>query len=144
MNEWKTALRTTVHELIKSYMQKTLEEKLELNSSLERISNELSKVGKEVSKVDPTLNSFVEGEKQKMKSVFLNLEEKVLRIQKKKKEAELNQIRKIKDQLFPKGNLQEREETLIPNYLNHGKSFFEMLIENFDPMEKFFIVLKEE
>lgn len=130
-------------ELIKNFMLNSTEEKIDFNVSLDRISNELSNIGHEVSKIDATLNAFVEGEKQKIKSSFLSLEEKILRVQKKKKESELNQIRKIKDQLFPNGGLQEREESLIPHFLNHGKSFFDMLLENFDPFEKEFMILKE-
>lgn len=69
------------------------------------------------------------------------LEEKWLRNEKKKNEIDIAKIRKIKERLFPDGVLQERHDNLIPYYLKHSSSFFEILKENLDPLELNFVVL---
>ena len=53
-------------------------------------------------------------------SMDFALEEKIMRAQKKKHEAAVQQIQKIKEKLFPNGELQERVENFIPYYLKYG------------------------
>ena len=50
-------------------------------------------------------------------------------------ETSINQIRNIKNKLFPEGQLQERFENFIPFYIKFGQKFFDLLIENINPFE---------
>ena len=53
----------------------------------------------------------------------------------------MNQITKIKQQLFPNNSLQERHENFITYYLYGGDNFIKRLKNNFDPLNSNFVVL---
>jgi bacillithiol synthase len=103
-----------------------------------------SALGNKVKEIDPTLVAFTEAELQKQLNALKTLETKLTRVIKQKEETSVAKIRKIKEVLFPGGELQERIENFIPFYLQQGPSFFDMLKENFDPMEFLFEILTEE
>ncbi|CAI8326300.1 MAG: Putative cysteine ligase BshC [Cryomorphaceae bacterium] len=85
-------------------------------------------------------NSIVSQQQKQLKS-FKQLEEKSLRLAKQKNESSLNQINKIKKQLFPNNSLQERYDNFIPFYLKCGDNFIEILKENLNPLNPNFVVL---
>ena len=59
----------------------------------------------------------------------------------KKYENSLNQIRKIKRELFPNNQLQERIDNLITFYNTYGEKFIETLKEELDPLDPNFLIL---
>ena len=71
------------------------------------------------------------------------LEKKMLRAEKKKFEAQQRQLHKIKSQLFPNDNLQERMDNLLVYYAKWGKEFIEMIYKNSPGLEQQFIILTE-
>ena len=88
-------------------------------------------------------NSIVSQQQKQLKS-FKQLEEKSLRLAKQKNESSLNQINKIKKQLFPNNSLQERYDNFIPFYLKGGDNFIEILKENLNPLNPNFVVLSSK
>jgi bacillithiol biosynthesis cysteine-adding enzyme BshC len=130
-------------ELMKRFIVDSSDEKINFDDIRSRFESEFQKLGERISRIDPTLLAVVEADNQKVKAQLQTLEEKIIRHQKKKKETEINQIRKIKETLFPSGNLQEREESILSYFLNYGSGFIDLLIENLDPFEKKFVILKE-
>ena len=90
---------------------------------------------------DEGLKRSVRAQLQKQLSSFDNLHEKFIRIQKKNHEVSINQIAKIKKQLFPNNLLQERYDNFIPFYLKSGNNFIKILQNNFDPLNPNFVVL---
>jgi uncharacterized protein YllA (UPF0747 family) len=57
------------------------------------------------------------------------LEQKLIKAQKLKHETSLNQIKKIKEQLFPEGGLQERFDNILWLNLKFGKEVINQIIE---------------
>lgn len=96
------------------------------------------------SKVDPTLKSSVEGDKKRQLEALKSIEDRIIRAEKKKSETEVQQIRALREKLFPSGSLQERFENFCPFYLRYGRAFFSTLLSHFEPVVKEFILLKEE
>ena len=92
--------------------------------------------------LEATFARSVEGEKQKQLNTLKSLEEKITRLQKKKHEISIQQIRKLKDKLFPDESLQERHENFISFYHKYGDSFFDNLLEAFEPAANRFLLLK--
>jgi len=133
----------TVDDLIKNYIHKTDHKHPEFQIASATITGEFAKLKNAVSLVDVTLKAAVEAESQKVTTSLHSLEEKILRSLKKKNETEVNQIRKIKEKLFPNNKLQERHDSFLQYYLNWGSEFVEILMENFNPLEKEFIILEE-
>ncbi len=111
--------------------------------SLEKEKKELEKLfSKLLNKTtDKSLQSTIKAEQQKQLKSFQKMEQKLLKFEKKKHESALQQISKLKSNLFPNNSLQERFDNFIPYYLKDGENFIEMLKDNFDPLDTNFVVL---
>ena len=72
------------------------------------------------------------------------LEGRLIRAEKQKHEVGLNQIRSIKDKLYPNNGLQERYDNLLGFYLKYGRGFFDFLLEHLNPLEKKMLVVLDE
>jgi len=90
---------------------------------------------------DKGLLSTIKAEQQKQLKSLHKLEGKLLQSEKKKHENALNQISKIKKQLFPNNGLQERFDNFTAFYLNHGGNFIEILQEELTPLAPNFVIL---
>ena len=90
---------------------------------------------------DIAVKSSIKAQLHKQLSALDKLEEKLIRNEKKKYETALQQISKIRNQLFPNNILQERYTNFIPFYLKHGDNFIEILKENLNPLNPNFVVL---
>jgi bacillithiol biosynthesis cysteine-adding enzyme BshC len=90
---------------------------------------------------DSSLQSNIKAQVQKQLSFLDGLQEKIIRIEKKKSETAIDQIAKIKKILFPNNILQERYDNFIPYYLQDENNFIEILKNNFDPLSTNFVVL---
>ena len=66
------------------------------------------------------------------------LEKKMLRAEKKKHEAALRKIKKIKSAIFPNGTVQERIENVLPLLAKHGLSFIDLLYASSESLEQKF------
>ena len=93
---------------------------------------------------DVGLQSSITSQKKKQLKYFKQFEEKLLRLAKQRNESSLNQINKIKKQLFPNNSLQERYDNFIPFYLNGGDNFIEILKKNLNPLNPNFVVLNSK
>ena len=69
---------------------------------------------------------------------------KLLKSQKNKSETEINQIRAVREKLFPGGIPQERFDNVISRYSIFGDDFFEILIDNLNPFSPYLTVLFED
>jgi uncharacterized protein YllA (UPF0747 family) len=90
---------------------------------------------------DIGFQTSVKAQLQKHLSSLDRLEEKLIRIEKKKNEFAINHISKIKMQLFPNNTLQERHDNFIAYYLVNGDNFIKKLKNNFDSLSPYFVVL---
>jgi len=90
---------------------------------------------------DKGLQASVKANHQKQLKSFEKLEQKLIRLEKQKHNIALNNIEKIKTQLFPNTTLQERYDNFIPFYLKHGDNFIEILKESLNPLDANFVVL---
>ena len=62
-------------------------------------------------------------------------------MEKEKHKVQMNQISKLKNQLFPKNMLQERHDNLISFSLKDDDNFIEILKDNLNPLDSNFVVL---
>lgn len=90
---------------------------------------------------DVGLQISIKSQHQKQLKSLVQLEEKLLRLAKQKNESSLNQISKIKQQLFPNNSLQERHDNFISFYLTHGENFIKIMKVNLNPLNPNFVVL---
>ncbi len=91
--------------------------------------------------IDFSMKNSIKANHKKQLNFFSNLEEKLIRIEKKNNEAAISKIAKIKKLLFPNNILQERYNNFIPYYLDGGDDFIKILRKNFDSLQPNFIIL---
>ena len=94
--------------------------------------------------VDKTLQPHTEALEKLALHKLNALEKKMLRAEKKKFEAQQRQLHKLRSQLFPHNNLQERIENFIPFYAKWGKDFIKAIYNNSLGLEQWFTVLEEQ
>jgi bacillithiol synthase len=129
--------------LIKQYVSKISTTPLSMEdekSKIEAIFNDI--VSKAIS-IDPTLEKTVLAEKTKQIQAIEMIEGRLMKAEKQKNETTLNQVKALAQKFFPNGGLQERTDNFLPFYLKHGRSFFDVLLENLNPLEQGLIVISE-
>lgn len=93
------------------------------------------------SNADKTLEGAAKAEAQKWLNGLESLEAKMLRSTKNKLDTQVNQLRKIKEKLFPDGGLQERKDNFANFYLTYGKDWFSQVEQAIHPFEKTISIL---
>lgn len=131
-------------ELIKTYVEKNSTRELDLSAEKESIAAVLDRVLAKGIEIDPTLEKSILGERTKLINSLEQLEGKLLRAEKKKHETAINQIRSTKEKLCPRNGLQERYDNFLPFYLKYGQIFFEILLDNLDPMQEGMVVIMDK
>lgn len=129
--------------LLREYVEQNSRESLSLGKEKGEIVKVFKQAAEKVAEVDPALKKSVMAEEQKVLKSLSNLEDKVVRAQKKRFDVELNKIRGVKDRLFPNGHLQERKDNFIPIYLRSRGTFISDLIEHMNPLDLHFTVIQE-
>ena len=71
------------------------------------------------------------------------LEKKMLSAERKKFEAQQRQLQKLRKELFPNNNLQERVVNIMPFYAAWGKNFIEMIFDNSKGLDQEFGIILE-
>ena len=124
---------------IKKHSQHTLNLRAEWNE-LQQIFDQMKQ---RLLKVDATLAPSAEAVQTRLKHALDNLEKKLVKAEKLNYQTRLQQIDRIKAELFPKDSLQERNENFGLLYVRWGQQFIDELIKNFDPLAFQFAVLTE-
>lgn len=128
--------------LIKRYLQTTAGAGLNFDAERSEAAAFFQNIATKTAQGDPTLVGSIEAEHKKLQNYLAGLEAKLLKAQKTKEEATVNQIRKLKDGLFPNDSLQERTANFMPWYLKYGHNFFEGFAENSSPLTKQFTIIR--
>lgn len=109
----------------------------------EKLKELFTSIKATATKVDVTLEASIEAELQKQLKVIEQLESRIQRAEKKKYETSVNQIKSIREKLFPANALQERHENISTFYLRYGSSFVNVLKQNLQPLDCRFMILED-
>lgn len=93
-------------------------------------------------KIDSTLEQHTNALQTKAAKKIEELEKKLMRAEKRKYEAELRQLDKIKLQLFPNNNLQERVENFMSFYAKWGSAFVDAIYQHSLSLEQEFGIIR--
>jgi bacillithiol synthase len=129
--------------LIKEFVKNNAVEDLNLNSQKEEINTIFERIKESAKNIDPTLVGKIEAEQTRAVKTIEQLEARLLKAEKQKHEVEINQIRVLKEKLFPNNGLQERHDNLISFYFKYGGEFFKILKENLNPLDRKFVVIRD-
>ena len=127
--------------LLKRFIKQNTESELSLAEEKEQHQKLFEAIKYKAQEIDPTLAKTVAAEQAKQLNILNQLEGRLMRAEKQKHEVALNQIRSLKEKLFPKNGLQERHDNFLAFYLQHGRGFFDTLLEHLNPLEEGFVVI---
>ena len=124
--------------LVDQFIQANADINVELNEEKERIENAYRKIAEKSASVDPSLSKSVLAEMTRQLKSIDQMESRIKRTLKSQQEVNVNKIGKLKEKLFPNNGLQERYDNFMSHYLDIGEEFFDMLVDNLDPMDRRF------
>ena len=133
-----------VDSLQKQWILRHAQHQLNLNSEWQAFEAIFKKTKTRVSQIDTTLGPSTEAIKMRLHKTLQSLEKKLIKAEKRNHSDALSAITCIKDELFPKGILQERSENFGSFYAKYGELFIDSLIERFKPLDFKFTILREE
>ncbi len=118
------------HTLMKLIVDMHTNSNYALNGELAKFEELYNVLENRSSEIDITLNNHIEALKTKALKKLVEFEKKLLRAEKRKFGEQQLQIQKIKSNLFPDNNLQERVENLSGFYSKYGKDFLNLIYNN--------------
>lgn len=130
--------------LVRQYIENNTSDALEISEEKKTIAHVFDNIVEKGRSIDPTLAKALLAEKTKQLKVLDQLEGRLLRAEKQKHETAINQIKKLKEKLYPNNGLQERYDNFLSLYLKYGKEWFDILLEHLDPLKKEFLVIVDE
>jgi bacillithiol biosynthesis cysteine-adding enzyme BshC len=130
-------------EIKNSWVKKHSSHDLTLAEEWREMERAFEKIKLRSHKIDPTLAPSAAAVQARLKHAMDNFQKKLIKAEKRNYQTRLEQIEHIKDDLFPKNSLQERQENFGLSYVKWGQLFIDELIRNFEPLEFKFTVLTE-
>ncbi|MBI2280179.1 MAG: bacillithiol biosynthesis cysteine-adding enzyme BshC [Bacteroidetes bacterium] len=128
------------------FINQFLKEGAEVVLDLKKEENEIALIFNEMitkaEKIDATLKPMISAELQKTLKIIRNIEGRLIKAEKQKEEVTINQFKNIKEKLFPKGSLQERQDNLILLFLLMGFDVIDQLMPQLNPLEEEFKVIE--
>ncbi len=131
-----------VLELEIAYVKKHTNTKLDLQDQLNQLSNLYINIKNQAVQVDASLGAHAENLAQQVKAKLLALEKKMLRAERRKQSVDIQRIHRIKKELFPQDNLQEREEHFSKWVGQYDLSWIDTIMENSKGLESKFSIIK--
>jgi bacillithiol biosynthesis cysteine-adding enzyme BshC len=130
--------------LVRSFVAQHAAGEVSLDEEISALKEIFERVAAKALVVDPTLEKAVLAESVKAVSGLEQWQSRLVRSEKQKHETTLNQVRALKEKLFPAGGLQERHDNFLSYVLKYGDAFIDILKENFAPFDTGFVILEEE
>jgi bacillithiol biosynthesis cysteine-adding enzyme BshC len=127
--------------IIDSFVKANSSHHLQINAQMAAIEAQYTLIKEQAASIDASLVDHIEALAHKQAQKLLQVQNKMLRAEKRKFEAEQQQITKIMEQLFPGGSLQERTENIADWYKIYGTHFVSAIVEKSDDFSKGFTLL---
>lgn len=128
--------------IIRDYVAQQSDNELSLGEELQQLEALFTGIADKAKQIDPTLEKAVMGEHARQAKAVENLEGRLRRTEKQRFDTAMNQIRGLRDKLFPANGLQERYDNFLNIYLQEGPALFDTLIEELDPLTEGLVVIQ--
>ena len=130
-----------IETLIKDYLKNGSDVVLELNEEEQLVHTVFNAIVDKAELVDASLSPMIKAELQKSLKSIKNIENRLIKAEKKKEEVGVNQLKGLKEKLFPNSSLQERHDNLISILLFYGEEVIDELIATLNPLDNEFTIL---
>jgi bacillithiol synthase len=127
--------------LVKNYITKNASADLNLNQEKVDFQGIFKRIESVAKKIDATLEKVVMAESVKQLQALEQLESRIVRAEKQKHETSLNQIKSLVQKFCPNGGLQERFDNFLPFYVKYGQTFFDVILQQSNPLQEGFVVI---
>jgi len=138
-----TDLTKEEDDLIKYFITKNATSEMSLDKQKAQFKTIFDEINVLAKAIDPTLSGTVKAEQTKQLKSLEAMEARFVKAEKNKREVSVNQIKALKESLFPARSLQERKVNFLSFYIKHGAAFFEELKRHLNPLDKDFVVFVE-
>ncbi len=117
----------------------------QINDATNKIDEAYSIIKQQIHTIYPTLAQHTEALQTQSSIKLKELHKKIIRAEKRKQTELINQVKVLKQKLFPKESLQERTENIAMFYAKYGKNILQILYNNSLTLEqKFSIITLQE
>ncbi|WGF91413.1 bacillithiol biosynthesis cysteine-adding enzyme BshC [Aequorivita marisscotiae] len=130
------------HELITRHTHKVSAIDLDFSKQKEFLQQQFKDLYTLAEKTDVSFLGAVGAQEKKQLNGLDNLEKRLIKAQKRKFSEELDRLKNLQNQLFPKQGLQERHLNFSEFYLEYEEELLALLKENLDPLDFNFTVLE--
>ncbi len=127
--------------IINNFVQKSSTKQLQLTQELRQLTAVYQTIQATAGNIDSTLATHTAALLTIATNKINTLQSKMLRAERKKNEAVVRQITKLKKQLFPQNNLQERVENFMLLYAKHGPSFIQTVYKYSSALQQQFAII---
>ena len=127
--------------IINNFVQKNSTHVLSLQPQIVQLNTIYAAMQNTAGKVDSTLAIHTAALLTQATNKIKALQNKMLSAERKKNEAVVRQITKLKQQLFPQNNLQERVENFMLLYAKYGPDFIQHLYQNSSTLQQQFTIV---
>ncbi|HIA12007.1 MAG TPA: bacillithiol biosynthesis cysteine-adding enzyme BshC [Flavobacteriales bacterium] len=121
-------------ELIRQFIAATGEAEISLAAEATELEGFYDKLKVRIEAIDKSLVDAVGAEKQKASSGLQHIEKKMLKAQKQYHEVSINQIKNVKNKLFPGNSIQERHDNISQYIAVYGMELLDQLLEHLKPL----------
>ena len=139
-----TDLFSTMPQLQKAYALRSTSSAVETARQVTAIAAIYSELAENWSAIDKTLFAAVKAEEARALQGLKTLESKAIKAVKSKVEVQANQMQKVKTRLFPGEIPQERHDSMIALWSQHGTDFITTIKEIISPFDFSVKVVEEQ
>jgi len=107
---------------------------LDFSEQKRRIQEIFKELQPMTAQTDISFNGALEAQEKKQLKGLLNLEKRLLKAEKRKHIEVVERIQKLKDELFPRKGLQERNANFAEFYVEYGENLIPTLLEKLQPL----------
>ncbi|ANH80659.1 bacillithiol biosynthesis cysteine-adding enzyme BshC [Niabella ginsenosidivorans] len=133
----------TSFDLKKQWIEVHTTNNLDVDKTSDALAKNYDSLKKQAALIDSTLVQHISALETVAQKKITELGKKMLRAEKRNHQDAMNQVEKLKNQLFPGGSLQERVENFIPLYARYGKPLMDALYKHSLGLEQQFVILEE-
>jgi bacillithiol synthase len=131
-----TQLFQTIQQLQNNFIMEHAHAATSLETEFEEIKKIAGSIQIKAKAVDTTLELSVKAAAVKIEKTLLSIQKKLIKSEKKKMAVAMDQIEKIKSELFPKNSLQERTDNFPEYFLEYGNEYFTQIFNHTDPINR--------
>jgi bacillithiol biosynthesis cysteine-adding enzyme BshC len=130
--------------LVRRFIETNAAGEINLQPEIQAIAQVYEQLAAKAAAIDPTLDKAVRADASKTTAALEQWQARLMKAEKQRHEVTLNQLRALKEKLFPGNGLQERSENFLAYYLKYGPGYFDTLKNALQPFDPGFIILSEE